>query len=70
MPLKKANSTQIPHGKVKVTVINLSDKVKLLDLLKGSMSLAEFACGGKRSNHPQFFLHSNLLGTCTHRPQG
>jgi hypothetical protein len=31
----------VPHSKIKVNVLNLSDKMKILDMLKGSMSLVE-----------------------------
>jgi hypothetical protein len=34
----------VPKWKVKVNVLNLSDKVKILDLLKGGTSLAEIGC--------------------------
>jgi hypothetical protein len=41
-----------PKTKVKVNVFNLSDKLKILDLLKGNVSLAEvsWSYGIKESN--------------------
>jgi hypothetical protein len=37
----------VPKSKIKVNVLNLSDKVKILDLLKGSTALAKVGwhCG-------------------------
>jgi hypothetical protein len=53
---QNANGTQ--KSKVKVNVHNFSDKVKSLDLLRGSMSLVEF---GQYYGEKNSSIHSTAL---------
>jgi hypothetical protein len=64
-------------SKVNIYVLNLSDKVKILDLLTGNMSLVgvgwyygknessicSMALNSMHPEHLQFFLNSGLFGT-------
>jgi hypothetical protein len=71
----------LPSQKREPNVLDLSDKVKILDMLKGSMSLVEAGwCYGENKSsifsaalnsvspeHPWTFLIGVSWGPCTHR---